>query len=347
MKNRVLRKIFVVLFFCSLAGQVDAQTRWVRLVAGGLVNEGRVSAIAADTYVIDIGISRGARVGDYYLVHYDGGGAYDANGVLLGIYKAPVAVLKVSSVATSESFCEVAAPSKGWVIQQGDRVVSISRLDADNLRFATFRQTPGKPRLPGYLGRWVRTSVGNNWALPGLQQGMPSAAPGFYYMETPMPPQAPALTQVPAQPQPPMTRVQIQPVPTQSYQSPIPTVPPMYQPFSPSTPAFDVNQISDARLIRTFPLTQVEMYALEIQHRGAWNLYANKRYREAFSAFCKQSLDYAGNYLSAYWAGTSALKLNYPQAAVSWFNRALEINPYYQPAIKALSDIFSRITSAK
>jgi hypothetical protein len=131
----------------------------------------------------------------------------------------------------------------------------------------------------------------------------------------------------------------VQPVPPPVYQAPVPPVPPVYQSFPPSTPDFDVNQISDARLIRTFPLTQVEMYALEIQHRGAWNLYSNKRYLEAFSAFCKQSLDYAGNYLSAYWAGVCALKLENTPVAFSWFNRALEINPYYQPAIKGLSDI--------
>jgi hypothetical protein len=162
------------------------------------------------------------------------------------------------------------------------------------------------------------------------------------------------MMQVPAQQpmmqasvQQPMMQVPVQqpmmqvPVQQPMAQAPVPPVPPAYQPFSPVMPAFDVNQIADARLIQTFPLTQEEMYTLEIQHRGAWNMYSNGRYFEAFGAFCKQSLDYSGNYLSAYWAGASALKLSDPQMAVLWFNRALEINPYYQPARKALSDVFN------
>ena len=204
MRNRILCNILWVLLFCSLAGSVDAYAGWTRF-AVGQAKEGRVAAIAADTYVIDVGISIGARVGEYYLVHYDGGNVHDSNGVLLGVYKVPVAVLRVRETAPWESFCDVVAPSRGWVIQRGDGVVSIAESDAHELKFATFRTTPGKPYFPGYVGRWARVSTGANpvstvvkyntyWTLPGLSQGMPPSPPGFYYMASPagIAPAAPA-----------------------------------------------------------------------------------------------------------------------------------------------------------
>jgi tetratricopeptide (TPR) repeat protein len=98
---------------------------------------------------------------------------------------------------------------------------------------------------------------------------------------------------------------------------------------------FDANHIADARLIRTFPLSQVEMNDLEIQHRAAWTLYSNQQYMEAFDSFSKQAMSFRGNYLSPYWAGMTALKLNNIQVATAWFNRALEINPYFAPARNA------------
>jgi tetratricopeptide (TPR) repeat protein len=94
---------------------------------------------------------------------------------------------------------------------------------------------------------------------------------------------------------------------------------------------FDANRIADARLIRTLPLSQPEMNSLEIQFRGAYDLYVSQRYYEAFEAFMRQT-SYAGNYLSPYWAGMSALRIGDRQTAITLFNNALAINPYYEPA---------------
>jgi tetratricopeptide (TPR) repeat protein len=128
--------------------------------------------------------------------------------------------------------------------------------------------------------------------------------------------------------------------PAAAQQAPVFQTEPPFPPFPPSPINntvmldFDANLIADARLIRTFPLSQVEMNALEIEHRGAWNLYSSQRYMEAFESFSRSS-SYRGNYLSPYWAGMSALKLRNIQSATAWFNRALEINPYFQPARNA------------
>lgn len=301
------------MMFCLLARQAYAWTGRPGLYAGARVKEGRVFAVAADTYMIDIGISRGARVGEYYLVYYDGEAIYDVNGAWLGVNRVPVAVLRVRDTATSESFCEVALPSKGWVIQIGDGVVAISEPEANALKFATFRTTPDKPYLSGYAGRWTRVLGGTDPARAAVKYDTRWISPGMPQAGPPIPPPPAPL--------------------------------PYFQPLPPVAFGFDVNQIYDARLIRTFPLTQVEMYALEIQHRNAWNLYSNKRYLEAFSAFCQQSFNYAGNYLSAYWAGVTALKLGDDQAAMSWFNRVLEINPHHQPALKDLSALREKLAA--
>jgi tetratricopeptide (TPR) repeat protein len=98
---------------------------------------------------------------------------------------------------------------------------------------------------------------------------------------------------------------------------------------------FDANKISDARLIRTFPISQPEMNALEIQFRGASALYNKGDFYGAYQAFAGQ-FHFRGNYLSPYWAGLSALKMGNRQAATDLLNQALSINPYYEPARSAI-----------
>jgi TolA-binding protein len=85
---------------------------------------------------------------------------------------------------------------------------------------------------------------------------------------------------------------------------------------------------------------------LEIQHREAWSHYQNKRYREALESFVVLTRDYAGNYLSPYWAGKAALQLGNKEAAITWFNAALQINPYYQPAREALNQVWDERAKA-
>jgi tetratricopeptide (TPR) repeat protein len=118
-----------------------------------------------------------------------------------------------------------------------------------------------------------------------------------------------------------------------------------YAPYPPSlnvpenytaTLDFDANKIADARLIRTFPLAQPAMNALEIEFRGGMDLFSKKRFAEAYESFTHQAWAYGGNYLSPYWAGVCALKLGDRDNAIAWYNNALGINPYYEPARNAM-----------
>jgi hypothetical protein len=337
-------RISLSLLLCLFLLGSEASANWARLSVGG--PEGRVIAIAADTYVIDVGISKGASVGNYYLVYEGGSDILDANGGVIGNYRIPAAVIKVRQVSTSESFCEVVSPSKGWVIQRGDGVMWISRASANVLKFATYRTTPNRPRLPGFRGRWIRVAPTVNphsviaqyyypWTPPYNYGGGLPVSPGFYYFETPwLANHAPAA--VVPNPVPPPPAPAYTPPPTAAPQAAPPQPQYPHPPNYWEIPEVDVNNVSDARLIRKFPLTQVEMQALEIQHRGAWDLYSKGYYPEAFNAFCQQALLYRGNYLSPYWAGACALKLGDGRLAVEWFKMALSINPNYQPALNAI-----------
>jgi tetratricopeptide (TPR) repeat protein len=97
---------------------------------------------------------------------------------------------------------------------------------------------------------------------------------------------------------------------------------------------FDPNTTTDAKVINSYPLTSREKNTLGIRQRSAYNMYAKKKYRDALAAFSKLADDYPEiNYLSAYWAGMTSLKIKNGRAeALEWFNRALEINPDYKPA---------------
>lgn len=335
--------IMLTFLFCAISAQAETFERWRSM--GDVEVEGRVIAIAADTYVIDIGVALGSAEGSYYLVYSEGGDVYDDNGAHIGVYKIPQAVIRADGVSMSESVCKIVLPSKEWIIQRGDGVIPITEGSAHGMKFATYRTTPDSPRLAGYNGRWVRVSPIDTpasvivkyfapWVNPSLPRGYPYAAPGYYYLEFPMTaPLGVGSAHIPYTPPP---RAVAPPLP-----APQPPQP-LYRLDRPDyvlLPDFDVDQITDARLIKTFPLTEVEMYALEIQHRGAYALYSQKRYGEALDAFSVQSLEYFGNYLSPYWAGRSAQKTKDDGQAAEWFKRALAINPNYQPAKNALNEM--------
>jgi tetratricopeptide (TPR) repeat protein len=75
---------------------------------------------------------------------------------------------------------------------------------------------------------------------------------------------------------------------------------------------------------------------LRIGQMNARDLYERGRYVESFANFKELAESYRGNYLSAYWAGMAALRLGRNKEALAWFDRALDINPNYRPALDAL-----------
>jgi tetratricopeptide (TPR) repeat protein len=99
----------------------------------------------------------------------------------------------------------------------------------------------------------------------------------------------------------------------------------------------ELNDSTDANLIKYYPLTRKERTWLATRHRGALNLYSQKKYDDAYAAFSKLADDYDGcDYLAAYWAGVTAGKLKRGGEAAAWFRRAVEVNPNYRPALAEL-----------
>ena len=182
-------------------------------------------------------------------------------------------------------------------------------------------------------------------AVPGPVPPAPAPKPpydlyGRYNYAPPAPQPAPAPQTYAAPPVPQAYHVPQAPATPYVQESPYPnnvTYPPY--PNYQNAPAvqldFDANKITDARLIRTFPISQPEMNALEIQFRGAAALYNKGDYYGAFQAFAGQ-FQFGGNYLSPYWAGLCALKLGNRHGAIDMLNQSLSINPYYEPARNAI-----------
>ncbi|GHT01258.1 hypothetical protein AGMMS50276_28890 [Synergistales bacterium] len=117
------------------------------------------------------------------------------------------------------------------------------------------------------------------------------------------------------------------------------------QEYTPLPANSELNNSTDAKVINSYPLPPKDKNTLGIQHRGTWKLYSQKKYKEAYAGFSKLAKDYDGNYLSAYWAGESALKLKKNDDARTWFKRALEINPNYKPASDALDNLDGKKTA--
>jgi hypothetical protein len=296
--------------------------------------------------------------------------AYADNGSPTGP-KTPLAVLKVRQAAGNFSICSLVSPSTTGILSIGDKVVPVSLSTVKNLTLAATRPDDCYPRIAteGYLSQIAPAFAANTApqpiaapvysdvdALRGQPQpvaySVPAPAPLETYAAVPQSVvqpvggapvaynayQAPQGVYPPAAvaPAPAPVAVAPQPIPQPYGNVPFPP-----QPNNPENYAvtldFDSNSIADARLIRTFPLSQPDMNALEIQFRGGWNFYASQRYYEAFESFSRQS-SFPGNYLSPYWAGMSALHLGDRQSAIAWFNNSLAINPYYQPARNAISN---------
>jgi TolA-binding protein len=78
---------------------------------------------------------------------------------------------------------------------------------------------------------------------------------------------------------------------------------------------------------------------LGIKHRNAYNKYNSRKYKDAYAEFCELADAYDGNYLAAYWAGRAAQNLKQKDDAAAWFDRAIAINPNYQPAFDGKAKI--------
>ncbi|MDR1978154.1 MAG: hypothetical protein LBQ42_05420 [Synergistaceae bacterium] len=258
-----------------------------------------VVSVSGSDYVINLGSTMGAKEGSLYLVYAEGKPIRDIDGTLIGKDKIPLAVLKVRDVESGHSVCSVASPSKGTLVRRGDKIEPIAASKSKGMKFATTRPAASSGTFDQVFGE-----AGSN---------------------------APDTQTLPEEPVVAETPITTPSRPTESASANTPEQRPIA--------GFDPNTSTEAKVIQTYPIASGEANILGIKHRNAYNKYKSNRFRDAYAEFSEAAESYGGNYLSAYWAGRSAQGLKKQDDARTWFERALAINPNYQPAQEALGKI--------
>jgi TolA-binding protein len=232
-------------------------------------------------------------------------------------------VLKVARTDFDMSYCSVADGTKASVIKRGDKVEPINSEEAKKM----VKEKVFPAKRPDELSSG-RTAELLSQLGGGGNTGVERPVIAERELEPePEPEPAPRLPAA----EPPAARE-----PAQREPAPKPTV---TEPAA--RESVDANTSVNAEVIQTYPISLTDQRTLGIQHRGAWNLYSQKNYKAALDKFSELVDAYPDdNYLSAYWAGMSALKIKARKIeAQGWFERALDINPDYQPAIDELGKL--------
>jgi TolA-binding protein len=254
-----------------------------------------VLSVSGKTVRISGGQKSGVKNGDLFMVYVEGPEITDIDGTSLGRDRIPIAVIKVTSAQSEFSNCEVAA-SGGKVgnIQRGDRIEAISsKMSKDLVDRKVFPSERPRQRAYDETASQLLSGSSQQPAIVATESDV--SAPSLQ-------PGAPQRTTGGAYDWKPVDGV-------------------------------DMNTTTDAKLIETYPLTSNEKNSIGIQHRGAYKLYTERKYKDAFEVFSKLATDFSCNYLSAYWAGVCAVNLGSNKEAEKWFDYALAINGDYQPAI--------------
>ena len=99
---------------------------------------------------------------------------------------------------------------------------------------------------------------------------------------------------------------------------------------------FENYSTDPAKVIATYDLSSGEKNTLRIRHL---NLRQYGKKKKAYDEFVKLYEEFNGDYLAAYKAGEVAGTLRDYENAKFWYSKALEINPNYEPANKALEKL--------
>jgi curli biogenesis system outer membrane secretion channel CsgG len=258
-----------------------------------------VLSVAGKDVNISIGSGAGVKGGDLYLVYGDGNEVRDIDGTSLGKEKYSFAVLRVRTVNSGYSVCDV-APGSGSIglIERGDKIEPVSKGRAKEL--ATRKEfVSARPRLKAY-----------NDMLTQLSDGAP--APN-------VPPSSPA-------PQP-VSQPVSQPLPQPASQ---PLSQPQKASSLPPQPgrSMENNSTDPAKVVATYSLPAGEANTRRIAHLGARTL----KPQNAYSKYVELANSFSGDYLAAYQAGEAARKLKKNDDAKMWYDKALAVNPNYKPA---------------
>ncbi|MBQ9565996.1 MAG: hypothetical protein IJU98_10450 [Synergistaceae bacterium] len=109
-------------------------------------------------------------------------------------------------------------------------------------------------------------------------------------------------------------------------------------------PAFENKSTDPSRVISTYGLSAGEANTLRIKHI---NIRKFGNTQKAYKAYAGLFESVKGDYLAAFMAGEVARNLKDKERAKAWYDKALEINPDYEPAQKAKAGLSSSSSRKK
>ena len=115
---------------------------------------------------------------------------------------------------------------------------------------------------------------------------------------------------------------------------PAPAPDPYYEPepVRPASRGFENSSTDPARVIPTYGLPAGEARAREDLHM---RLQRAGKTRNAYARYVEMANSFSGDYLAMYQAGIIAQSMGQRRDAAMWFDKALEANPNYEPALRA------------
>jgi hypothetical protein len=286
-----------------------------------------IVSVAEGEFSASVGTRNGVKVGDHYVVyaqsHWD---------------KMPIALIRVREVGESRSVL-VPVRSSGARVLRGDALALIEMEEAESVRLSPSREPtpPDEKPVEDAVSIDIATSAdigGGNGNVDDLigELARRAEADGTIIIAGVSGDRIDSAAPAASEDYGSTIRglVNIFPAPTET-----PANPGAGAHLEIRAGTVDRDRSTGLDVIETFPLSPIDRSNLHLKQRDARNLYERERYGEAFDIFRQLVDSYKGNYLSAYWAGMAALKLENKKDAAVWFDRALTINPNYQPAVEA------------
>lgn len=285
----------------AISNAVSKLGQRIREVVAGEYSQ--VLSAAGKEITLNVGAASGAQMGGRYLVYADGPEVLDMNGRVIDRKRLNIAVIRIVEVQNGFSVANiVSGGGKPANVRRGDKITPISPSEASTL--------VKKKMLPD---KRPRTRASLDGVDLGDRMSQIAGERGVNGTDNPSP--EPVLSQV-SEPTPPVDTVGTS------------------QGKGIVTPKRErENQSTDpAKVIATYGLSSGEANTRRIAHLGA-NRLGNKQ--AAYDKFVELAGSFSGDYLAAYRAGVVAQNMGNRDDAKTWFDKALAINPNYEPAQEA------------
>ena len=260
----------------------------------------QVLSIAGRDVTVNVGASSGAKKGGLYRVYADGPDIHDMQGRVIGNRNIDLAIIRISTIQNEFSTGQVIKDGgKPENIRRGDKIMPLSPSEAKSLakNLPKKRPTTGIKRNVDLEGEELNAKLDEIAEEQGVELRTQASA---------------ASTAKPAR----------------AASAAAPTGKGIEAPKR----AFENKSTDPAKVIETYGLPSGDANTRRIAHIGAGKM-RNKH--DAYNKYVELANSYSGDYLAAFKAGETALQLGDRNNAKTWFDKALNINPNYEPAQNA------------